>query len=163
MKRRQAGLSLLLLAACAHGPPPPSAPSPLLGKEAPSFRRPTVDGGRVDTGALRGRPVVIKFLARYCAPCVHSLPAVQRLHARHAGVAFLGIAEDEHEDDVRAQISNFGLSFPIVHDRDRVLAGRFRVTELPATFVVDAAGLVRWVGGPGQTEQGLERAIAAAR
>ena len=50
-------------------------------------------------------------------------------------------------------------------DRGNVLAGRYRVTQMPVTFIVDAEGVVRWVGGPDQTEQELEqalRAIAAA-
>jgi alkyl hydroperoxide reductase subunit AhpC len=36
--------------------------------------------------------------------------------------------------------------FPVVHDDGHALAGRFRVTELPAMFVVDARGVIRWQG-----------------
>jgi hypothetical protein len=38
------------------------------------------------------------------------------------------------------------LSFQVVHDEGHVLSGRFRVVELPATFVLDARGVVRWRG-----------------
>ena len=38
------------------------------------------------------------------------------------------------------------LTFPVVHDEGRVLAGRLRLTELPATVIADKRGLVRWVG-----------------
>src|SRR5260370_11777367 len=62
------------------GPPPPSAPSPLLARPAPDFRRPSLDGSTVETGALRGRVVVVDFFEEHCVPCRRSLPALQPLH-----------------------------------------------------------------------------------
>jgi hypothetical protein len=44
-----------------------------------------------------------------------------------------------------------------------VLSGRFRVTEMPATFVVAPDGTVRWVGGAEQSEDALRRAVDAVR
>jgi hypothetical protein len=46
-------------------------------------------------------------------------------------------------------------------DRGNVLAGRFRVRDIPVTFVIDAEGVVRWIGGPEQDERDLERALSA--
>ena len=54
-----------------------------------------------------------------------------------------------------------GSRFPVVHDAGNVLAGRFRVTDLPATFVIDGAGRIAWVSGPGQSDGALDRAVAA--
>jgi thiol-disulfide isomerase/thioredoxin len=155
------------LAACATsgGPPPPSSPSPLLDAALPDFDRRTLDGGRIDTAQLRGRVVVVEFFATYCAPCRDTLPAVQRLHTRLGReVAFVGVNIDEYESKAREMATAFGLSFPVVHDAGGV-RGRFRVTDLPATFVADPDGVVRWVrvGGSGSTGDELERAIAAAR
>ena len=59
------------------------------------------------------------------------------------------------------QVSRHRLTFPVVHDAGNVLAGRFRVTDLPATFVIDGAGRIAWVSGPGQSEEALDRAVAA--
>jgi peroxiredoxin len=127
----------------------------------PDFRRAALDGTTVDTAALRGRPLVIKFFAEYCAPCWRSLPEIERLHRAHGGVTFIGVSEDETEAAAYRIRARFGLSFPIVHDRGRGLGGRFRVTALPMTFVMDRQGIVRWVAE--EREQDLERAIAAAR
>lgn len=142
------------------GPPPPSAPSPLYEGAAPDFSRPSLSGAKVDTATLRGQTVVIKFFAKYCEPCKRTLPAAEQLHRDHPEVAFIGISEDESQSDAQALISTYGLSFPVVLDRGNVLAGRFRVSEIPVTFVVDAQGIVRWVGGPGQNEDDLARAVA---
>lgn len=150
-------------ACAAKGPPPPSSPSPLHGDAAPTFERDTLDGRRVDTGALAGKVWVVKFFAEYCEPCKRTLPEAQRLSQRYDDVVFIGVSEDERSDVAAGLAKTYGLTFPIVLDRGNVLSGRFRVTELPITFVVDASGTVMWVGGPEQEESGLERAIRAAR
>jgi thiol-disulfide isomerase/thioredoxin len=152
-------LSLAFCLGCGPSAPPASSPSPILERELPAFKRPTVNAGSVDTGE-RGRIVVVKFFAKYCEPCMKTLPAAQRLSREHADVTFIGIAEDEYQADVDELIATFGLSFPIVHDRGNVIAGRFRVDALPATFVADAAGTIRWVAGPEIVDEGaLEAAI----
>jgi peroxiredoxin len=152
----------LAMAALGCGPaaPPPSAPSAVLGKKLPDFKRRTLRGDAIDTKRAAGQLVVVKFFAKYCEPCKKTLPAAERLHRKSRDVTFIGIAEDEYQDDVEEMVQSYGLSFPIVHDRGNVLAGRFRVTVLPATFVSDAAGTIRWVGGEHQTENDLEAAIA---
>jgi peroxiredoxin len=158
---------LALSSACASagGPPPTSSPSPLLGKPAPEFDRRTLDGGRIDTSQLRGKVVVVEFFAEYCEPCRRTLPVVQRLHARSRGdVQFIGVSIDEYESTARAIAGDFGLTYPVIHDAGG-LRGRFRVTDLPATFVIDTEGTLNWVrvGGSGSTESELQRAIAQAR
>lgn len=162
--RKLALAALLSLCACApKGPPPPSSPSPLSGSKAPKFARDTLGGGRVDTGALTGTVWVVKFFAEYCEPCKRTLPEAQRLHEKYGDVAFIGVSEDERQEDAAGLVRTYGLSFPVVLDRGNVLSGRFRVSQLPITFVVDAAGDVAWVGGPEQDETALERAIASVR
>ena len=76
---------------------------------------------------------------------------------------FIGIAEDEFQADVQEMIDTYALSFPVVHDRGNILAGRFRVQELPITFVTDTSGRIRWVGDGATSESGLEAAIYWAR
>lgn len=142
--------------------PPSSVPHALAGRPAPDLQRAAVDGSKVDTQALRGHVVVVKFFADYCEPCKRTLPAVERVHRDRPDVAFIGVDEDESEERVRALIGRYGLSFPIVHDRSNVLSGRFRVSQMPTTFVIGRGGNVSWVGGERQTENDLEIAIEHA-
>jgi len=142
---------------------PPSMESTLLGQQVPALTRPSLAGAQVDVATMRGKIVVVKFFAEYCEPCKVTLPEAQSLSEKHADVVFVGVSEDEYEQKARDVATQYGLSFPIVHDRGNVLAGRFRVREMPATFVVDTTGVVRWVGGPGQHEGDLAKAISAVR
>ena len=164
---------LLLLAALALAPAacgssgaaarPAAAPRPLLAHPLPDFQRRTVGGDKLDTKGLRGRVVVVKFFAKYCEPCKRTLPAIEKLATDHAEIAFVGVAEDERESDVREVIATYGLTFPVIHDAGNILSGRFRVREMPYTFVADSQGTVRWVGGPEQTEGELVQAIESVR
>jgi thiol-disulfide isomerase/thioredoxin len=144
---------------CGAAALPPSAQSDILEKPLPTFARSTVQGGKVSTEESLGKVVVVKFFAKYCKPCKKTLPAVEKLHRDNGDVVFIGIAEDEFRADVEEVIQSYSLSFPVVHDQANALAGRFRVSELPRTFVIDRAGRVRWVGGEQQSESDLEAAI----
>jgi cytochrome c biogenesis protein CcmG/thiol:disulfide interchange protein DsbE len=148
---------------CGAGAPPRSAPSAVLDKPLPRLQGRALDGASVDTSATAGKVVVVKFFAKYCEPCLKTLPATQRLHEKHREVAFIGVSEDESRADVEELVRTFRLSFPVVHDAGNGIAGRFRVSELPATFVADGRGTIRWVGGDKQTEDDLARAIEWAR
>ncbi len=151
-----------LALSCATAPGmPPSRANALLGRSAPTFNRRALDGRSVATHELRGRAVVVKFFAKYCVPCRASLPAAERAHRRLGdSVAFIGIAEDEYAADAQAMVTEYALSFPVIHDAGQVLWGRFRGDELPLTFVLDAAGVVRWIGAS-NGEDDLAQAIDA--
>lgn len=150
------------LVGCGHPPMPPSAANDRLGGALPTFARPALDGRKVDI-AERGKITVVKFFAKYCEPCKKTLPAAEAMHRNTPDVRVIGISEDEYRADAEAMVKTFRLTFPVVLDRGNVLAGRYRVNELPAVFVADANGTVRWVGPPEATEGDIEAAVKAVR
>jgi cytochrome c biogenesis protein CcmG/thiol:disulfide interchange protein DsbE len=159
-------LRVLLIAAagCVHAGFPASSAHPLVGLPLPEIHhRETLDGRPFETRQLAGQPVLVKFFADYCKPCKESLPAAERVHKAHPGVAFLGIDEDDNTDTALSLAQRFGLTFPVIHDSGNVLSGRFRVSSMPMTFVADRAGVIRWVGDERQTEDELTRAVEAAQ
>ena len=158
-------ISAATVAACAPSATmPPSAPSPLLGKSLPRVEGPPpVSGPRIEGVALTGRPVVVEFFAEYCEPCKRSLPAVERASKDHPEVTFIGVSEDEYAATAQALAARYGLTFSVVHDASGSLRGRFRVSALPATFVADRTGLVRWVSGVSETETDLSRVLDVLR
>ncbi len=154
-------MGALAAVGCGRPPLPASAPSHLLGRPLPKIDQRSMDARPIDPAVLAGRTVVVKFFAQYCEPCTRTLPAAQRLSKDRPDVIVVGVAEDEQESVVRELLSTYELTFPVIHDRNRVLAGRFRVTELPATFVAGPDGAIRWVGGPEQRPSDLEQAVGA--
>lgn len=140
----------------------PSTPHRLLGEPMPDFERSTLSGEVLHTGHFRGRVIVIEFFAEFCARCRYTLPALEALRRAHPEVAFVGIFEDEHRADAVWLVRRHGLGFPVVHDEDGRIADRFGVEAMPATFVIDERGTIRWIGGPERVEAELAAAIRAA-
>jgi thiol-disulfide isomerase/thioredoxin len=146
------------LPGCAARTPPVSAKSPLLGQPLPRLAR-TLEGTVLEGQQLLGRMVVVKFFAHYCKPCEKTLPQIQRLHELYPQVMFIGVSLDEHRDQLQVTIEQMGLTFPILFDPERLVAGRFRITELPVTFVVNRQGSIVWIAGPDQAEKDLQLAL----
>lgn len=138
-------------AACAAAPAAPkSSQHALLAKPLPRFPSVTLQGAPLRPAAFEGRVVVVKFFAKYCEPCRHTLPELATLARERGDIAVIGVSEDAARADAESTIRNYGLPFAVVHDAEHWIAGRFRVTELPATFIADETGTIRWFGGPDQ-------------
>jgi thiol-disulfide isomerase/thioredoxin len=151
-----------MVSACATniGAAPPSSPSRLHGEAIPTPRGQVVQGSQVNEAALQGKIVVVKFFAEYCKPCQRTLPEAVKLASQYADTMFIGVAVDDSEIAVARQIRRFALPFTVLHDTGNASLGRFRVSELPATFVADRNGEIVWVGGPEQPEGALARVLA---
>jgi peroxiredoxin len=166
---RRCLLLLLLVGALASlvvgcgGPPPPSADSKLLGQPMREVHARALDGESVDTAGARGRVVVVEFFGKYCEPCKRALPALEALHRAEPEVLVVGVAEDTSEAEAREMVEMYHLTFKVVNDRDKALSGRYRVSEIPATFVASPKGVIRWVGGEAIGTDELSRVVAAVR
>lgn len=134
----------LFMKACAAVPAAavPSSAHPHLRKRVPSFETQTLDGRQVATAHFAGHVWLVDFFAAYCAPC-HERFAV--LSALEDEVRVVGISVDDDRESAAAQVRRFGLRFSVIHDAARALAGRFRVTTLPMTFLIDRSHCVTWV------------------
>jgi peroxiredoxin len=135
-----------------------------LSAAAPELHRPTLalngaTGPLLSLREQRGRLVIIDFFAEYCKPCMRSLPELEQLHHDKPDVALIGIAEDPDLETSVRLVQQLGLDFPIVYDQAHVLAGRYRVDGLPATFVIDRQGLVRWVSDGACERRELEAVL----
>lgn len=129
--------------------------SPLIGKLAPTFSLPGLDGGRVASADYRGKVYVVNFWASWCVPCREEAPHLQSFYERWSadGVGVVGIVYNDRQDRALAFRDEFGLSFPQVMDPDGRAAIDFGVFGVPETYVVDDRGVVmaKLVGAVGPT------------
>ena len=112
---------------------------------APDFTVTTFEGEDIRLSDLRGKVVVLNFWASWCPPCRDEAPLFQSLWERYQdqNVLFLGVTFVDNENDSRAFIEEYGITFPNAPD-----VGTFITKELyfiqgvPETFVINQDGEV---------------------
>ncbi|AUX48247.1 disulfide isomerase [Sorangium cellulosum] len=154
----------LLALGCGPGAMPASVRHPLVGGAAPEFEAESTAAATVRVpGSRRTRVTVIDFWASWCGACSRTMPALDQLwrERRADGVAVIGVNVDDSDAAADAAAHELGATFPIVVDPGQRLSGTYGVAQVPLTFVVDAAGTVRWVGrDPASVRRAVEVLLA---
>ena len=141
---------------------------PVVGKHAPAFALPRIDGtGEVTSEVeslegLRGKVVIIDFWATWCAPCRQSMPVLERALADAGGeVALLSVCTDGHDrpGEARRLVDELAPGGLLVADHGDV-ADRYGVSTIPHVVVVDPAGVVVGVESRVQNAAALQRFLA---
>jgi thiol-disulfide isomerase/thioredoxin len=129
-------------------------PNPQVGFTAPGFTLDSLTGSPMALSDLRGKVVVLNLWASWCPPCRAEMPALDALYQklRDQGLVVLGVntAFQDDEAGARAAIRDWGLSFPIVFDRDGATSRQYRLQAMPTTFFIGRDGVIRdmVLGGP---------------
>lgn len=141
-----AAVVLLLTVALVRDPA--SAPAPLVGRAAPAFTLPAVDGSaRVSSGRFRGHPMVINFWASWCAPCRAEFALLRDARDRHAdqGLVIVGVLFQDSRERGRDFLRETGATWPNGVDGEARTALAYGVRGLPQTVFVGADGRVTGV------------------
>jgi cytochrome c biogenesis protein CcmG/thiol:disulfide interchange protein DsbE len=150
--------SSLLLAACAsgggEGPQTASGESSkakheLLNNPAPPVAGESVNGkGKVSFDQWKGKVVLVDFWATWCEPCKKSFPKLEELRVKYgaSGLEIVGISEDDEDGGaIKKFAETYGAKFPLLWDKDKALAGKYKPPNMPSSFLVDKNGVVRHV------------------
>lgn len=122
---------------------PTKVPSPLIGKPAPAFDLPTLEGSRLALATLQGRPVLVNFWASWCTPCLQEHPLLMELS--RSGVPIVGINYKDDPETAKQWLAHHGNPFAtIAQDRDGHVGLDWGVYGVPESFVLDAQGVIRF-------------------
>ena len=157
-------LAVAALLSSALARPATVAASPLVGRSAPDFRLPGLNGAPVQLSKLRGQVVVVNFWASWCTECRVEQPALDATwqRFRDSGVVVVGVNFQDQTADARDYLTEVGTSYPVVRDTDSSTALAFGLRGVPETFVVGPTGrVVDRVIGPVDADA-LARQIEAA-
>jgi thiol-disulfide isomerase/thioredoxin len=134
---------------------------------APPFTATTLDGREISMDGLAGKVVLIDFWATWCGPCREALPNIQRIAHKFEGQPFvvLSISLDSDEQKWKDFVAKNKMTWTQVRDggfNGRV-ATRFGVNAIPATFSIDADGVLEDQHvGDADIEGKLKKMIARA-
>jgi len=156
------------------GPPAPSElpPVPEVGRLAPDFTLPDLEGNSVTLSDFRGKVVFINFWTQWCPPCRAEMPEIEALYQEYKDkdVVVIGvdilvweILKGYDESDVRQYVQQGGYSWTFVIDTTGEVTRNYGVTVIPTSFFVDKEGIIQAVkvGGP-MTKRAMESRLAEA-
>ena len=105
-----------------------------------------------------GKTVVVDFWSIKCPVSVRYEPRLKALLKKYAGnenVVFLAINSnytelDEGDDPyerIRKYVKDAKIPYPVLIDKENVVADRFGAKTTPHVFVIDGKGILRYAGG----------------
>ena len=169
-----AALGVCVIGACApRDDGVPGGPERVeVGAPGPSYAAVSLAGDSVSLNAMRDKVVLLNVWATWCHPCRAEIPELQALHTRYAerGLAIVGVSidGDDSDESIREFMQEFRMTYPIWRDPGERVSAQFRLFGVPATFLVDRKGVLRWQTKgpikPGDTTlvNAIERALAAS-
>lgn len=119
---------------------------PSVGSPAPGFELIDVDGGAASLQAARGRVVLLNFWATWCAPCRAELPELAKLQKTHGDdLLVLAVSVDKKAANVRTFLQRAAITgIAVALDPQAEVAARYQPRAMPATYIVDRRGVLRY-------------------
>ena len=114
------------------------------GQQAPALTLATLDGGRASLTDHLDRLVILNFWATWCGPCAIEMPSLEALWRRYRdrGLVVVAVSVDRGAPRglLEPYVHRLKLTFPILLDPDASTSEGWRVTALPATFIIRPGG-----------------------
>ena len=119
---------------------------PWTGGETPALVLEDPQGRTHDLAKYHGTVVLVNFWATWCEPCRDEMPSIERARGKLAGRPFAVLAVNLRESPQKVAdfLKRLPLGFPVLLDRDGDVAKAWRVRMLPASFLVDTEGRIRY-------------------
>lgn len=143
-RRSFIGSTLAAAAACLA---PAALASGSAATPAPDFELPLRSGGTVKLADLRGKVVMLNFWASWCGPCRQEFPILDEMYRKYQPMGFtlVGVNVESETKDAERFLSSTPVSFPIAFDSENAVSGKYGVSAMPTTLLVDRKGNVRWL------------------
>ncbi len=118
-----------------------------VGRTAPDFSIPGIDGKEIKLSDYKGKYVMLDFWASWCVPCRKENPNVVKLYQQyHAkGLNIVGISLDEKKDAWQKAITDDHLSWSHgseLKNFNGPAVQRYQVQAIPSNFILDPAGKI---------------------
>jgi thiol-disulfide isomerase/thioredoxin len=106
------------------------------------------NGKEIDLKNYKNKVVVLNVWGSWCGPCRKEAKELQELYVKNkdSGVEFIGINIRDSKVSAEKFVTNFGITYPNIFDRDGIKLLGFKDTlpanAIPSTVLVDKNGKV---------------------
>lgn len=124
---------------------PRALPSPLIGREAPSFDLPELrdPDTRFTSAEMLGKPALFNVWASWCVTCRQEHPMLAEL--RRSGVPVYGLNYKDTRSDALRFLARFGDPYDAIgFDESGMVGIDWGVYATPETFLMDRHGMIRF-------------------
>ena len=113
---------------------------------APTTELKDLDGEPYNLKEDKGAWVFVHFWASWCGPCRKEMPAIQKVIEQMQGkpIAFYIVNTAEDEDTVFSFLATYAPGIRALLDRDGLVTEKWQPRGLPATYIVDQNGYIRF-------------------
>ncbi|MFV1973421.1 MAG: TlpA family protein disulfide reductase [Thiohalobacterales bacterium] len=138
-------LLYIVLAAQAAGLPP--GVMVMDGRPAPALVLENIDGEPWDISKQRGHWLFVHFWATWCGPCRREMPTIQKLAEtlQDDRLEIVMVNTAETEDEVFSFLGIVAPDLIPLMDTDGLVTEIWQPRGLPATFLVDPEGKIRYL------------------
>lgn len=115
-----------------------------MGQPAPGFQVELLEGGQFDLKehmAANPGPVVVNLWASWCIPCRTEMPEISAFARDNPRVTVVGVSVQDTESASRAFAEEIGVSYLLALGNP-TFESAYPWLGLPATYVIDSAGIV---------------------
>lgn len=126
---------------------PRELPSPLVGKAAPAFLLPTLNspGSSLSSQDLRGKVWVLNVWASWCVACRDEHATMVEM-AKLGLVPIYGLNYKDQRADALGWLDRLGNPYVAsLFDAEGLVGIDYGVYGVPETFVIDRAGVIRYM------------------
>ena len=136
-----------------------------VGDEAPDFTLVDLEGESHKLSDYKGQGVFLNFWGTWCKPCAKEMPAMDRQFEvfKDQGVQVLAVNIAQSDFEVESFANQYGLSFPIVIDKNKSVMSAYNIRPLPTTLLVNPEGEIQRIVTGEMTEQDIESYMAEIR
>lgn len=115
--------------------------------------------------SLDNKFVVIDFWATWCAPCLASMPHMNRLveeMGKKDNLVFLAMS-DERKEKISPILKRVAFKATIVTDTTQQTQNSFGISSIPDCIVIDDKGSIRWRGNPAELTTNIIESILTSK
>ena len=141
----------------------PPAAAPRVGRPAPDFTLPDVEGNPISLHGYQGEVVLINFWGAWCPPCRAEMPHLQTVYEefKPKGLEIIGVdVPPDTEKDVTEFVERLKLDWVFVMDQDWDVSRAYGVAAFPSTFFLDRQHVVRQVRVGAMSEKELRERLS---
>lgn len=115
-----------------------------IGKQAPIWTLPVINGDSIKLSGQKGKLVLLEFWFPYCVGCVQSIPAINEIHKKYSakGLNIYGVEfSQDNEKGLVEYIEKQKIEYPTLYN-GKGIAKDYGVNAAPTFFLIDKRGKI---------------------